>query len=175
MINQLSGSIRRTPNEVLTPETIGNPLPNPPHGLEWRRNEDKTWSLIAVSDPKTILNRLESSGSHYHQVHAHDTLQGICLKYGCSALEVRRLNEISGDSIQSLKMLRIPRSFVHSDVPTITTASAAPSKEDLIKEFMEETGEGKTEAEFYLQSRNYRLELALADWKNDDEAAARLT
>jgi len=183
------GDLRRQGEKLVTSESYGAPLPDPPAGLVWQRNADKTWSLLSVaaeSGPKESSRDLTgASGEKYHRVKAEDTLQGLCLQYACSALELRRLNTLSGDtaSVQAIKMLRIPnvqKSSTHKASASTTTTKKdqwtalerEEEKKRIVTEFIEETGEGEEEARFYLQERHFRLELALADWKNDGEAAA---
>ena len=164
------------------------PLPSPPPGLTWRRNPDKSWTLLhddtfaSSSLLLTAPTSLEREGI-YHEVLSTDTMAGICIQYNTNAQNIRRLNNISGDSIHSLKLIRIlaPVECKNADKDLGKEKSAnmlergeQEQKRMLIREFIEETcgKEGKEEAEFYLSNRNWRIELALSDWKNDDEAAS---
>ena len=180
------GNLRRQGELSLTSESYSAPLPDPPAGLAWQRNPDKTWSLLPTTERDSAGGALPCKGSEkygekYHRVRPEDTLQGVCLQYGCSALELRRLNTISGDasSIQSLKMLRISCLLRSPSADKTSDGASGEGRgaeeqgepEDLIRQFIEETGEGEAEARFYLKGRRFRLGLALADWKNDDEAA----
>ena len=103
------------------------------------------------------------------EVRTDDTLAGICLRNKVSEQEIRRLNKLGiNESIHNLTHLILPGPVVKEDaeVRLIKERSA------LIKEFCEESGEGKIEAEIYLSEHAWRIEFALAAWKNDDEAAA---
>ncbi len=169
-------------NQLTTPrpapgislESYSVPVPDPPFGLHWVVNPDKTWNLIHDDsgsldvDVKT-LEASEGMRFAYHVITPDDTLEGVCLKYSCKPLDIRRLNGLSGNTIQTLRLLKIRET--DQVKKEATTEEASPPHGLLVQEFMLETGEGREEAEFYLSGRDWRIELALADWKNDDEAA----
>jgi len=86
-------------------------------------------------------------------------------QYGCSALELRRLNCISGDGVtalHSIKMLRVPSpsvnplgpeaaALVSMNCPAAEGAGEEQSSPaELLAQFREETGEGAAEARFVL-------------------------
>jgi len=101
----------------------------------------------------------------FHTVGPGDTMQGICLRHGVSALEIRRLNQCTNANVVALKVVKLPGAGGGAHL-NITTAS---KKAKLVQEFREESGEGVTEAEYYLEDHQWRVDLALAAWKNDDE------
>ena len=107
-------------------------------------------------------------GENVHKVRSEDTIQGICLQHGISEANLRRLNNLGpNESIHSLKYIQLQGAPMQ-EAPEVEEARV---RRELIREFCQESGEGAVEAEFYLQDNNWRIEFALAAWKNDDEAA----
>lgn len=96
-----------------------------------------------------------------------DTLQGLCLRYGCSVVEVRRMNNFSGNSIQFKKTLTIPMSRGYH----MRSIEHTPeySQEISIQQFRNATGENVAEARVYLEDTNFDLDAALAEWRNDEQ------
>lgn len=105
---------------------LNKPLPAPPKGMEWYKDEEtKEWKLVSSTteaptptvpkgegklghDIDTILKEeekqkeRESSAGPTHIKHLilpTDTLSGICLKYKISALKVRQINRFSGSNL----------------------------------------------------------------------------
>ncbi len=141
----------------------------PGSGLRWQRNQDKTWALVHDESGSFNMNLkpcTEDMKFAFHAITSEDTLEGLCLRYHCKPLDIRRMNGISGDNIQTLRMLKIRA------VQQVTEMEKEASREETLRDFMLETGEGRSEAQFYLEGQHWRIELALADWKNDDEAAS---
>lgn len=88
--------------------------------------------------------------------------QGICLRYGVSVVDVRRLNNFSGNAFRSKKVLTIP---VQSGVP-VSPQEQTP--EVTLQRFKNATGESTVEAKYYLDGNDWDLEKALTAWKTDD-------
>ena len=120
-------------------------------------------------DPSPGSVREEDGAMGYHTVMPGDTLQGICLLHGVSALDVRRLNNCTNANIVALKVVKLP-SATREEHPDIT---ASKKRASLLQEFREESGEGAIEAQYYLEDHHWRVDLALAAWKNDDEFAEK--
>lgn len=90
-------------------ETLNNPLPPPPAGSVWSKDNEGAWVLIPIQESASVPTRNTSDPSVIeHEVQPDDTLQGVCLRYGVSIMEVRRVNMFSGNAIQHIKTLRIP-------------------------------------------------------------------
>ena len=167
-LNQLTSP---TPAPGISIQSYSVPVPDPPEGLRWHVKPDKTWILVHDDSGSSDAKSLEASEDMrfaYHSITPEDTLEGLCLKYSCKPLDIRRWNGLSGNNIQTLRLLKIRET---EEVKRGANKEASPPHALLVQEFMLETGEGREEAEFYLSGRDWRIELALADWKNDDEAS----
>ena len=89
------------------------PLPNPPAGYYWLKNEnDKQWELkqfdVPVNNDASESQTFEQAAVIEHVILPQDTLQGLCLRYRVSAVELRRWNNFSGNNIKFLTSLKIP-------------------------------------------------------------------
>jgi hypothetical protein len=169
-LNQLTAP-KPVPGIPLDSYSEAAPEAPPGSGLRWQRNTDKSWTLVpdesgSCSD-LSLKPFTEDMKFAFHVVSSQDTLEGVCLKYHCRPLDIRRMNGISGDNIQMLRLLKIRECERVAE-----KEDKEASREEILREFMSETGEGRAEAEFYLEGQRWRIELALADWKNDDEAAS---
>lgn len=101
---------------------LRKPLPPPPRGFEWRREENGEWKLLdqsltpAVSglgggDDKDAEEEEKSADSVkkqqpcegvdyvFHTVLPSDTLAGLCLRYKVSATKLRQANKFSGSNL----------------------------------------------------------------------------
>ena len=90
------------------------PLPNPPSGYYWQKNEEnRHWELKqfetpANNDDATDRQTFDQAAVIEHVILPQDTLQGLCLRYRVSAVELRRWNNFSGNNIKFLSSLKIP-------------------------------------------------------------------
>mmetsp|Transcript_99414 Transcript_99414/g.195295 ORF Transcript_99414/g.195295 Transcript_99414/m.195295 type:complete len:244 (-) Transcript_99414:116-847(-) len=145
-------------------EALSKPLPPPPIGKEWEKLSSGEWQLrdklqLEHVDSTTFS---EQEGVLEHTVMPSDTLQGLCLRYGCSAVELRRLNMFSGNSIQFKKTLLIPVSQGVKFIPQDQT-------EDItLQKFRNITGECISESRVYLADANYNIDVAVQNWRTDE-------
>eukprot|EP01038_Epipyxis_sp_PR26KG_P010304 gene10304-13850_t len=169
---------QKNSNHITNIETYGNPLPTPPHGSYWLKNEDGSWMLKKENESQFLqpnnnasMDSLDET-DEYHEVKNHtilehvimpeDTLQGICLKYHASVVEVRRLNMFSGNTISFKKSLLIPIA------PGMKIKLQKSSKEVIIQRFQNETNESKQNALIYLEENNWDLQVSINNWKSDE-------
>lgn len=103
-------------------QDLSKPLPNPPKGQVWVQNvETKEWTLSAVvvadaiegaaiGESNPVGNLSTCVDDSHHELKPTDTLQGLCLRYGVTATELRRANKIlSGEDLRLWpKQLVIP-------------------------------------------------------------------
>lgn len=166
-------------NKVITPalDDYGKPLPNPPVGHVWTFIKDeKKWELKPTEDSaasgsgdgaKVYSEPTKDPLILDHLVLPSDTLNGICLRYNVSAVEIRRLNNFSGSQIQFMKTLRIPVG------PNALQKDIQPDHSRiLVQQFRNATGEGTIETQFYLEEAENDLQKALDLWKADNEASS---
>jgi LysM repeat protein len=152
-------------------EAIRKPLPPPPAGSTWYRSDDGQWYLRSCKGDTPCIQTVVPEcpvpvGTVVtHTVMPDDTLQGLCLRYGCSPLEVRRINNFSGNSIQFKKTLIIPVNRHSCDVEH----SVEYSREITVQQFRNATGESLAEARVYLEDADYDLEAALSAWRSDEQ------
>jgi hypothetical protein len=99
-----------------------------------------------------------------HIVVPTDTIQGLCLRYRISALQLRQHNNFSGQAFRSKRSLRIP---IEPGLP-ISIQQQAGNKEIIIQAFMNESGEADREARFYLNGNDWDVNKALEEWRADD-------
>jgi hypothetical protein len=151
-------------------DSYGKPLPSPPSGFHWERLPDGSWDLIKTynigpAGDSSILDArvFDAPVVIEHVVLPGDTLPGICLRYHVSAVEVRRHNLFSGNNIQFKKTLRIP---LEPGIPV--TLQGFDRKEMKLQLFKNETGEETTEATLYLETHNWDVVKAIAEWRQDD-------
>lgn len=152
------------------------PLPNPPAGYLWQKNDDdKTWSLFRVddggADGTSVDINVESVKDSVieHVILPNDTLQGICLRYRVSSLELRQWNNFSGSSIKHMAILKIPVSHGH---PILRQDDESP--EVIVQRFKTRTKEANNEAVFYLGQNDWDLEKALTHWTSDTNWSAEM-
>jgi hypothetical protein len=162
-------------NKAITPalDDYGKPLPNPPAGHVWEFIEKK-WELIektgqdaAAENTKVFAEPTKDPLIVDHVVLPSDTMNGICLRYNVSAVDIRRLNNFSGSNVQLFKTLRIPVG------PNATQSDIRQDPSLLLpQQFKNLTGEGSVETAFYLEEAGNDLQRALQLWKADNEATA---
>lgn len=153
-------------------------LPPPPVGFMWERNCDGSWELLNIEEikrkksygqdndnTKTDLQKITQPTVIEHTVLSTDTLQGLCLKYGTTAITLRRQNCFSGNNIQVFKTLRIPLEAGAFVVLQTTT----DSKDIILQKFKNDTGEIELEAKLYLEDSGWNLDKAIAQWQGDDQ------
>jgi hypothetical protein len=146
-------------------DSYGKPLPQPPSGYHWEKHPDNSWDLVKTyteqHNPETKV--FDKSVLIEHVILPGDTLQGICLRYRVSAVEVRRHNMFSGNNIQFKKTLRIP---LEPGVPIVL--QGYDRNELKLQLFKNETGEENTEAKIYLEDHNWNVTEAIKAWRQDD-------
>jgi len=146
-------------------EYYGKPLPPPPHGMIWERNPEGNWYLVQLESPvPTPTGQViaEEPGVIEHVVMPSDTLQGICLRYRVSAVDVRRMNMFSGNNIQFKKTLKIP---VAAGTPVVYQPN---SPELALQIFRNATNEGPIEAKIYMEENGNDVQKAITAWRADN-------
>eukprot|EP01039_Chlorochromonas_danica_P006425 gene6425-7084_t len=145
-------------------DSYGKPLPPPPTGFVWERQADGSWILSKHTDvspgPNSIT--LTSPSVIEHVVMPEDTLQGLCLRYRVSAVDLRRANLFSGNNFHFKKTLRIPLVAGSIIQPQLD------SPEVKLQLFVNATGEGRVEARLYLEDHNWDVDKAIKAWKEDE-------
>lgn len=140
-------------------------LPPLPSGHFWECQENGEWVLFRMPVNETSgLNSMEFTKPSIfeHVVMPTDTLQGICLRYRVTAVNLRRMNMFSGNNIQFKKALLIPvegGSYVQFQQNT---------EEVVLQKFRNATHEGVAESRLYLDEHNWDLDVALSAWKKDE-------
>lgn len=160
----LPWKLQKNQNNSPSLDSYGKSLPPPPPGHYWYRKEDGSWQLlkmahdngntlgVAAVDPRVIE----------HVVMPGDTLQGICLKYRVSAVNIRRLNMFSGNNIQFKTVLLVPvdgGAVVEQQLNT---------PEVMLQKFRNATGEGIQESRLYLDEHHWDLDKAVSAWRQDE-------
>lgn len=146
-------------------DSLNKPLPSPPVGFVWSKDCEGVWVLVKVDESANVPERSTSDPSViYHDVQPEDTLQGICLRYGVSIMEVRRVNMFSGNAIQHIKILRIP--LIKGVSPVGDERDS--SKEAILQRFRDETKESIAESRLYLEDNHWDLTIALSAWRGDE-------
>mmetsp|Transcript_26402 Transcript_26402/g.26652 ORF Transcript_26402/g.26652 Transcript_26402/m.26652 type:complete len:236 (+) Transcript_26402:96-803(+) len=145
-------------------ESYSKPLPPPPDGFFWEKLADGNWQLFKhASEAQDIQSHISSSSAFVeHVILPGDTLMGICLRYGASVLNIRRVNNFSGNAFRSKKVLRIPIQ------PGIAIQPQEETPEVILQIFKNETNESDKEARYYLEEHEWDLPSALESWKRDD-------
>lgn len=140
-------------------------LPPPPSGFIWSKKSDGNWELCKFqneNNPEVEKEEVKEPTVIEHIIMAEDTFQGICLRYNVSAVELRRLNMFSGNNIQIKSSLLIP--LKKGAVPTVQIVT----REVILQQFRNATGEGIQEAKLYLDENEWNLSQAVTAWKNDE-------
>ena len=122
-----------------------------------------------MDDEEQKLKGVDEEEFHEVMIANSDTFEGICLRHKVKAQTLRRLNHLSSNSIHSLKTLRLPGQPIQEDPEVLLKRQRLA----LLDEFMHESKEGDMEAQYYLENNSWKIEFALAEWKNDDEAASK--
>jgi len=155
----LPWQLRRIVHDSPDLDAYAYPLPHPPAGLYWQREEDRSWVLkkyeILRTESITTVT-FPARSVIEHVIMPSDTFQGICLRYRVSAVDLRRFNNFSGTAFRSKQVLRIPVE------PGSPIQVQEDNDESIIQQrFMNATGESSTEANFYLSEFSWDLEDAL--------------
>lgn len=152
-------------NDCPSVEYFTKSLPPPPSGQFWERDLEGNWKLVPFSekqmDDGAIIFPYPSIIEH--TIMPNDTLQGLCLKYRASAVEIRRMNMFSGNNIQMKTKLLIPINAGVSILPQVDT------EELLLQKFKNVTHEETKESILYLEEHSWNLENALSAWKIDNQ------
>jgi len=157
-------------------KNIQKPLPSPPPGQTWMKQENNEWVLVPceVVQPASGSGVQETSSSDptnegtptieedkrptflEHIILPSDTLTGICLRYRCKPAELRRLNNFFGDNFRLCQKLIIPvkegvnleQLQQHSEVAKVQA-------------FCNDSRLGPQEARYYLGAAGWDLASAL--------------
>jgi hypothetical protein len=133
-------------------------------GYFWRKKDDSsTWELIKREEFE-VYNRVKTfptSSFIEHVVMPEDTIQGICLRYRTSKLELRRNNNFSGDAFRSRKVLRIKID------PTCPVELQEDTIDVKIQKLKNMIGEDTEECRYYLSENDWDLIKAINAWQND--------
>lgn len=125
-----------------------------------------------VKDKKAVMYNEKGMNIVRHNVLATDTLSGLALKYGVKTADIKRANNLIGDSIFERKHLDIPNP---SRIPNEVELTGMPLKcgkeEIAINRFVAATKSDKSEAKFYLADYDWHLEKAVAAYNADVEWA----
>lgn len=146
-------------------ESYCKPLPPPPSGYVWEQQLDESWVLLEVKETvestPTVVKALDPCVIE-HYVMPSDTIQGICLKYKVSAVDLRRVNMFSGNNIKFFKTLKIP----------IAAGAQFQLQEDdpeiMVRRFCDMTKESPIEARLYLEEHGWNLSKAFSEWEKDE-------
>ena len=168
------------PAEVDIVDLSSNPLPTPPKGMIWKRDENGEWKCVSAS--KTSLSsgqaqseeRARCSSDEFdvvwieHVVMPEDTIRGICLKYRCKIIDLRRYNNFSGNAFRSRKTLRIKvnQKFIDDGLILIQDKSLVDVK---IQELKYKINEPAEECMYYLRQNDYDVDKAFMAWKEDEQ------
>lgn len=146
-------------------QDYSKPLPPPPDGYYWEKNDEGIWQLLQHPGLgiECRANATIPTAIIEHVILPADTLPGICLRYGVSVVDIRRLNQFSGNAFRSKKVLQIP---IQKGVP-VQIQEKTP--DIILQIFKNQTAETTEEAKFYLEESKWDLELALQAWKKDEE------
>lgn len=160
----LPWKLQKNQNNSPSLDSYGKALPPPPSGYYWDRKNDGTWELLKISN-EPVATRITTAVDPRvieHVVMPGDTLQGICLKYRASAVNIRRLNMFSGNNIQFKKVLLVPidgGAVVEQQLNT---------PEVILQKFRNATGEGIQESRLYLEEHHWDLDKAVLAWRQDE-------
>lgn len=150
---------------------LARPLPSPPLGYYWEKQDDNSWYLKKfhndtgihdINDDDSIFVEFQKMVEIEHVILSSDTLPGICLRYNVKATTLRKFNVFSGNNIHSLQILRIPLEA------GVRVQVQKPTKDIILQKFQNESGEGKIESKIYLEDANWDLQKALSLWKGDE-------
>jgi LysM repeat protein len=148
---------------VVIEELTSKSLPPPPCGYFWEHQANGEWKLLRLPAPSTEnMISFKKPSIVEHTVMPTDTLQGICLKYRISAVELRRLNLFSGNNIQIKKSLLIPLQGGAAVTPQEN------SRDVILQRFRNITSEGVAESRLYLEEHNWDLNTAVQAWRQDE-------
>jgi hypothetical protein len=145
-------------------------LPTPPPGQFWQREADGSWQLLKLSENNIDLDsgrvKFSQPSIIEHILLPGDSLQSLCLQYGASATEIRRMNVFSGNNIHFKTSLLIPIAMGAAIQPQVQT------NEVRLQRFLNEATRADhslsvVEARLYLDDHKWDLDRALAAWRSD--------
>eukprot|EP00903_Cladosiphon_okamuranus_P005961 g5885.t2 len=176
--------IRPTPDY----RELAMPLKAPPRGFKWQRLEDGAWELRSTTKVSSLLeqkyeDRKEQEEEEEqaeekqrapafleHVVMPDDTLAGICLKYKVKDRELRRLNGFVGSHFRMCDVLIIPNRFAAGQQPIQGSEGEKPmARQEMMQIFRRTSELGPQEARFYLETNDWDLTEALAEWREENE------
>jgi len=99
-----------------------------------------------------------------HPIKDGETLVGIALGYGIPLVELQRVNRLPTRQIFQLTELLIPVDYTRK--PLVQVTSVDPKAQAIIN-FKRKTGCLLEEATYYLESSEYNMEVALAEYRDD--------
>jgi hypothetical protein len=146
------------------------PLPCPPEGLVWTRQNGRDWLLEKTQKENRCSDEESSEPPAFlnHVVMPGDTLLGLTLRYKVSAAELRKANNFFGDHFRLCKILVIPRRS-NCGVQKMT-------QEVMIQYVTAQTSLHAAEARFYLEETDWDKEKAIeqfckdCDWEESQNA-----
>lgn len=149
---------------ALPPKPIdySRPLPSPPAGYEWKLI-GKHWQCKEITKEEPTPDGVSFPEEKWleHVVMSDDTIQGICLRYRTSVLELRRNNNFSGDAFRSCKVLRIR---VNADSIVLPQEETEAVK---IRRLQYMTDLGHEECRYYMSENGWSLVDSLNAWQSD--------
>mmetsp|Transcript_1122 Transcript_1122/g.3822 ORF Transcript_1122/g.3822 Transcript_1122/m.3822 type:complete len:410 (-) Transcript_1122:206-1435(-) len=154
------------------PEDIHKPLPPPPKGFDWYRDERGNYELRATTqrDPVDEASSEDEEKEEQrpdfvqHVVLPSDTLAGLSLRYGVPRSEICRANGFEGEKVKTKEVLRIPLRKQKRGGAT----AQEDTKEVRLQKFKNATGLGSIEARIYLEATNYDVDKAVENARSDD-------
>ena len=163
-------------------ENLSNPLPDPPLGLVWYRDEStREWSLLPESPPLPVdaVDEIRPAADAQlvpehcdyleHAVSPTDTLQGICLRYRISVVSLRQANGFSGSNLRlAPDRLVIPLEHSKARKPKDSAKETANRKIGrFLSSFEAKDIPSRKEAEAYLMTSDWDVDNAVADARAD--------
>ena len=107
-----------------------------------------------------------------HTVVTTDTIAGLALKYGVKAADIKRANNLIGDSIFERKHLDIPNPTRIPDSVELSGGLPKCGKEEIaISRFAATARCDKAEAKYYLTDYDWDMDKAMAAFMADAEWA----
>lgn len=175
-----------------TYDDVSKPLPPPPDGQIWTKDEMNQWRLVpcATGEPAQAevvsihegdaqINGGESEGvrvasakSHnnsvlYHEVRPTDTFQGICLRYKVTPTELRRANRLLSNNLSLVEKLAIPLNQ-RDERAAITQI---PTREEIVADLVTRVSASATlthtEARAYLELNDWNMDAAVENIRED--------
>jgi len=130
---------------------------------------------LLASYNKILSQSYQSGGIGFinHVITPTDTISGIALRYGITTADLRRANHLVGNGDQAFHqhtVLRIPSTAAPQQMPELKDLPAINVlKRRLVARFAHETSCPMDESQYYLEANHYNLDLALTEFRLDDQ------